>query len=193
MAHKSSILKSSVVLATAVLLIITTLGFTKFNKQSSGSQAAKFAYFGKGISTTTTFTDALSPLFTPRTSNIPSSFLPDLKVDYMLITLGNWDHCISNTGLGVRVGFSNIGNADAGSFLVEVNEKTQAVSSLPKGESSSLWFVGYSNPSTAIVDSTNMVIEINENNNQLIQSLPIPTLPAVPFCHILYMPIINNN
>jgi hypothetical protein len=176
MTHKLSVLKNVVILSTAVLLLIAVMGLTNLNQQSSTSQAAQITSFGKGE--------------TSKSSYVPSDSLPDLKPENMQITLEKWIPCMSNTNLGVRVWFSNIGEADAGPFVVVVNGKTQAVSGLPKGESSSLWFVGYSNPSTAIIDFTNTVIESDETNNQLIQPLPIPTLPAVPFCHISYLPIV---
>jgi subtilase family serine protease len=83
----------------------------------------------------------------------------------------------------VRVWFQNIGSADAGPFVVEVNSAQQTVASgLHAGQTDTLWFPEcvYPGENTAFVDAAFQVTESNENNNQLSQLLPIPTLP--PTC-----------
>ena len=79
--------------------------------------------------------------------------------------------------MGVRVWFTNNGQAAAGSFVVNVNGAEQTVNGLAVGETKAVFFSGAGNPVTAIVDSTNMVIESNENNNTRSETLPVPTQP----------------
>jgi len=110
--------------------------------------------------------------------------LPDLTVNSMGITLETGGDCnYTSTQLGVRVWFQNIGRADAGPFVVEVNGAQQTVTSgLHTGQTDTLWFPEYVYPgeNTASVDASFQVTESNEDNNQLSQVLPIPTLP--PTC-----------
>jgi len=110
--------------------------------------------------------------------------LPDLTINSMGITLETGGDCnYTSTQLGVRVWFQNIGSADAGPFVVEVNGAQQTVTSgLHTGQTDTLWFPEYVyfRENTALVDATFQVTESNENNNQLSQVLPIPTLP--PTC-----------
>jgi hypothetical protein len=110
--------------------------------------------------------------------------LPDLTVNSMGITLETGGDCnYTSTQLGVRVWFQNIGSADAGPFVVEVNGAQQTFTSgLHTGQTDTLWFPEYVyfGENTAFVDATFQVTESNENNNQLSQVLPIPTLP--PTC-----------
>jgi hypothetical protein len=110
--------------------------------------------------------------------------LPDLTINSMGITLETGGDCnYTSTQLGVRVWFQNIGSADAGPFVVEVNGAQQTFTSgLHTGQTDTLWFPEYVYPgeNTAFVDASLQVTESNENNNQLSQVLPIPTLP--PTC-----------
>jgi hypothetical protein len=173
MTHKYSVLKNVLVLAAALLIIIAGMGFTVRHEQNS----------------TPAVTGSLSLQSASKPSSVPYEPLPDLVPGGMHVTLKEWGFCIINTSLGVRVSFSNNGEADAGPFEVKVNEVTQTFSGLKKGESASLWFSGYSNPSIAVVDSSNTVVESDESNNQLSQYLPIPTLPPVPVCYKNYLPV----
>ena len=127
------------------------------------------------------------PIYGPVASQIeviPNPCLPDLVVNYMRIELETGSDCnYSSTQLGVRVWTENIGSADAGPFVVDVNGSQQtATSGLASGQTTPLWFVGYVafGENTAFVDATFQVEESNEDNNQLSQWLPIPTLP--PTC-----------
>ena len=116
---------------------------------------------------------------TPTMTEAP---LPDLVVIGMSITLETGGACdYTSTQLGVRVFFGNVGSADAGSFVVEVNGAQQTVAmGLAQGGSDSLWFSGYifgPEENVAVVDATFQVEESNEDNNTLAQIVPIPTLP----------------
>ena len=120
--------------------------------------------------------------------------LPDLTVNSMGITLETGGACnYTSTQLGVRVWFQNIGSADAGPFVVEVNGAQQTVTSgLHTGQTDTLWFLEYVYPgeNTAFVDATFQVTESNKNNNQLSQFLPIPTLP--PTCTPTPTPVASD-
>ncbi len=118
---------------------------------------------------------------TPLSTTVP---LPDLFVSQLKIELETGGDCnYSSTQLGLRVGIWNIGNADAGPFVVEANGVQQTVATgVPAGMIATLWFPGYAYPgeNRVIVDVTNQVQESNENNNAVSQMVPIPTLP--PTC-----------
>jgi len=130
---------------------------------------------------TSTPTPTSTLTVTPTETNSP---LPDLVVSHMTIELETGGACnYSSTALGVRVWIENIGNADAGPFVVDVNGSQQTVSSgLIANQTTSLWFSGYVSfgENTAFADATFQITESNEDNNQLSQMLPIPTLP--PTC-----------
>jgi hypothetical protein len=102
----------------------------------------------------------------------------------MGITLESGGDCAySSTELGLRVTFSNRGQAGAGAFVLAVNTTRKVIAEgLTAGEIRSIWlptFV-YLGENVAIVDADNTVTESNETNNQLVQFVPIPTLP--PTC-----------
>jgi hypothetical protein len=80
----------------------------------------------------------------------------------------------------VRVTVANTGAADATPFVVDVNGDQQTVSQgVGAGDTVSLWFPGYQvGDNTANADATGQVAESDEQNNQLTQTLPVPTLPA---------------
>ena len=105
---------------------------------------------------------------------------PDLVVTSMGIHLETGGGCYTSTQLGIRVWIGNIGSADAGPFVVDVNGVQRTVASgLAAGRSVSLWFAGYGGENTAFVDATFQVQESDEANNQSSSlPLPVPTLPA---------------
>lgn len=120
----------------------------------------------------------------PAQGREPNLSLPDLTIKHIKVELETGGACdYASTQLGVRVIVENAGDADAGSFAVDVNGARQAVDSgLAVGRTTSLWFGGYSlgGENTVVVDATNQVEESNKNNNSLSQMLPVPTLP--PTC-----------
>ncbi len=73
----------------------------------------------------------------------------------------------------------NGGTAAAGTFVVSFASQTQTVSGLGAGQTITLSFaVGV--PTTATVNSTNVITESNESNNSFTASLPAPT--QAPTC-----------
>ena len=111
----------------------------------------------------------------------PGGPLPDLVVRGMQITLETGGACdFTSTTLGVRVFMENVGEGDAGPFVVEVNGDQQTVAAgLAAGMTDSLWFSGfvYMGENSATVDVTDAVIEEDETNNTLTQFVAVPTLP----------------
>ena len=130
-------------------------------------------------SVTPTRTVTGTPSVTPtRTgTSTPGGLLPDLTIDSLSIRLQHPACFLPGDPLGVWVGIVNNGQAAAGSFMVNVNGVSQSVNGLAAGQATSVFFAGYSNPVTAIVDSTDMVAESNENNNSLTEMVPVPTAP----------------
>ena len=142
---------------------------------------------------------------TPTASATPvSPDLPDLIVNSMKIELETGDACdYTSTQLGVRVWVENIGGGDTCPFVVDVNGSQQDISSgLVAGQITSTWLADayiWPGDNTAFADATFLVEESNEDNNQLTQFLPIPTLPPTctptgtptpPTCHFIYLPLI---
>ncbi|HEU4743739.1 MAG TPA: CARDB domain-containing protein, partial [Anaerolineales bacterium] len=107
----------------------------------------------------------------------PPSQLPDLAIIQMRIELQNTSCLAPGDPTGVRISVTNSGQTAAGSFVVRVNDVDQTVNALGIGETTSLFFPGYSNPVTALLDPTGTVAESNENNNSRAETLPIPTPP----------------
>ena len=105
---------------------------------------------------------------------------PDLIIQGMSVTLETGGACnFTSTTLGIRIGIANVGNVDAGPFVVDVNGAQQTVDGgLGVDEKVSLWFSGFSNgENVAFVDATMQVDEMNELNNEVSRILPVPTLP----------------
>jgi len=124
---------------------------------------------------------------------------PDLTVNWMKIELETGGSCnYTSTSLGVRTEIANIGSADAGFFILDVNGVQRSIPSLDAGSNSRHWFIGYNygQENVAIVDVLQQVTESNENNNELRQMLPIPTLPPTctpsppPSPDLLYLPLL---
>ncbi len=133
---------------------------------------------------TPTPTATRTPSPTPTATPTPLAPLPDLLVDWMWIELETGGSCAwTSTALGMRVQFSNIGAAQAGPFVLDVNGNQRSFAGLPGGQSATTWLTGsfiWPGTNTSIVDVTNLVQESNEENNRLSEFLPIPTLP--PTC-----------
>jgi hypothetical protein len=125
-----------------------------------------------------TATPTFTPSPTPTRTNTPGSQpLPDLTITSMRIELQNTSCLIPGDPMGVRVWVTNSGEAAAGSFVVNVNGATQTVNGLAINETKAVFFSGAGNPVSAIVDSTNIVLESNEGNNARSETLPVPTPP----------------
>ncbi|MCL7451703.1 MAG: DUF5107 domain-containing protein [Anaerolineae bacterium] len=133
----------------------------------------------------------LTPLSTTRVPTVTSTpaeppaptRLPDLVIQSVRIELETGGSCdYESTELGVRLSIQNTGQADAGPFVVEVNDAQQEVPGLPSGQAVSLWSSGYvtGGENTVLVDATMQVDEGDEDNNYFSQMVPIPTLP--PTC-----------
>ena len=123
-----------------------------------------------------------TPSITPSVTLTPTStsqILPDLIITAMRIELQNTSCLEPGDPLGVRVWVQNNGQAAAGNFVVNVNGAEQTINGLGIGETKAVFFAGAGNPVNAIVDSTDLVVESNENNNTRSEMLPVPT-PPVP-------------
>jgi photosystem II stability/assembly factor-like uncharacterized protein len=107
----------------------------------------------------------------------PPPQLPELTIEQMHIELQNTGCLTPGDSMGVRVWIKNNGQAPAGSFAVNVNGAEQTINGLGAGERTALFFAGYSNPVTAAVDSTNLILESDENNNTRSEMVPVPTPP----------------
>ena len=121
---------------------------------------------------TRTLTPAIS--LTPTRTVSPTStngVLPDLTIT-SITYVGSSPACMNSPRDNVVV--SNIGSANAGTFVVSFNTQTQTVSGLTAGQSVTLSFNAVSS-ATATADSTQVIAETNEANNSLTAQLPIPT------------------
>jgi photosystem II stability/assembly factor-like uncharacterized protein/uncharacterized protein YraI len=127
-----------------------------------------------GAGTPPTATPPTPPTTAPVT---PSQSLPDLTISSMRIELMNTTCLNPGDSLGTRVWVVNNGGTGAGSFLVTVNNASQSVSGLAAGETKALFFPGFTNPVSAIVDSGSAVTESNETNNARNEMVAVPTAP----------------
>ena len=105
--------------------------------------------------------------------NIPTvtpQVLPDLTIAQLRIELQNTSCLAPGDPMGVRIAVKNNGQAAAGSFTVRVNDVDQTVNALGAGETTILFFPGYSNPVNASVDATSQapVIALGRSDRRLI-------------------------
>jgi photosystem II stability/assembly factor-like uncharacterized protein len=110
-------------------------------------------------------------------STIPVQTQPELTIVGLHIELQNTSCLQPGDPMGVRIWVKNNGQAAAGSFVVRVNNVDQTVNALGVGETTALFFTGYTNPVTAVVDATNVIQEGNENDNTRSEMVPVPTPP----------------
>lgn len=131
---------------------------------------------------TPTATNVTATATATRTPTTTIGVHPDLIVSSIAYNSGTPSGCAIPPDLGTRVYIQNIGNANAGAFVVTLNTIRSAnISGLAAGAETSVLFAGYNvMQNTAVVDSTNLIDEISETNNQLTASLPVPTQP--PTC-----------
>jgi photosystem II stability/assembly factor-like uncharacterized protein len=125
----------------------------------------------------------------------PPAQLPDLTIIQMQIELQNTSCLMPGDTMGVRLWIQNNGQVAAGNFTVNVNGVEQTVSGLGVGETTAVFFGGYSNPVAAVVDSTNLISESDENNNSRSEMVPVPTppLPCVTLTELAQTVVDNLN
>lgn len=81
--------------------------------------------------------------------------------------------------MGTEITIQNIGQTDAGEFVVSTPNSEQKVDGLKAGESIIVWFEGYTmgeSPDIRI-DAGDQIVEIREDNNLYNNPIPVPTLP----------------
>ena len=133
---------------------------------------------------------ALTPTMSMTPSNTPTAAtgsLPDLTVvsitefTYTVPTpTANTQGCWPSgptSKIGLRVTVQNIGTANAGAFVVNLNGSVLNVSGLAAGQSTAVDYMGgtLTRTRTATVDATGLVAESNENNNVLTVTLSAAT------------------
>lgn len=111
------------------------------------------------------------------TPTFTSAPLPDLTISMMRIELQNPGCLAAGDPMGVRVWVKNQGPVAATSFTVQVNGADQTVSGLGAGDTTAVFFPTHINPVTAIVDSSNLIVESDESNNSRSEMVPVPTPP----------------
>jgi hypothetical protein len=115
-----------------------------------------------------------------------SAGLPDLTIEYLQMTLEAGGQCVLGypyPPLGTAAYVANLGDADAGPFVLQVNDATLLVADgLAAGEHRRIWLatLRWPDASSAVIDATFVVAESNEDNNAYQGIVPIPTLP--PSC-----------
>ena len=120
-----------------------------------------------------TSTPSITPTPVSTNNDVP---LPDLRIS-SITYVGSTPACMNNPRDAVTV--INSGAVGAGTFVVSFASQTQTVSSLGAGQTVTLSFA-VGSPTTAIADSTNVIMESNESNNSLTVSLGAPT--QAPTC-----------
>lgn len=102
------------------------------------------------------------------------SAAPDLTVS-SITYVGSNPSCMNSPKDNVVI--SNIGNTNAGTFVVSINGAAYPISDLAAGQSLTLTITAV-NTVTVTADSTNLIAESNESNNSASGSLAIPTQAA---------------
>ena len=83
--------------------------------------------------------------------------------------------------LGVRARFINQGTAPAGAFVIQLNGVRKSWPGLPVNSEGEFWTPGFSLGQNRLqLDVDEQVMELSEENNTLVQTLPIPT--PLPTC-----------
>ena len=100
-------------------------------------------------------------------STIPTQPTAELSISDIHIEYQNTSCLVPGDANGVRVWVTNSGQVAAGSFVVRVNGVDQSINGLGIGETTTLFFPGYTDLVPSLVDATNAVIESNENNYRL--------------------------
>jgi len=83
--------------------------------------------------------------------------------------------------LGLRARFINRGTAASDAFVVEINGERKDAPGLDVNEEGGIWLPGFAiGANTLKLDVDNQIVEFDESNNQLVETLPIPT--PLPTC-----------
>jgi hypothetical protein len=128
-------------------------------------------------------TASQAPTVTLIPTGAPGTPLPDLAIRQVRVELESGGDCDGASGpLGVRLWIENAGQAEAGSFVVEVNGARQAVDGLAAGQTVDLWFAGYTHDgeNVVVVNADDEVEESDKENNLFAGRLPVP--PPPPTC-----------
>ena len=124
-------------------------------------------------------TSTLRPTATPPNGRDLPSSLPDLLVERARIEIEEPGPCTTGPApLGLRAVVANRGEADAGPFVVQINDsRVQVPQGLPAGEMVEVWAAGYAagSENRVVVDVDAHVEESDEDNNVFAQMVPIPT------------------
>jgi len=149
-------------------------------------EALEKAVFEQIVATFTWLTPTETPTPTPSQSATPTPTntplpgpMPDLVVAGMSIGYQNAGCLMPGDLYGLWVRVSNIGQAPAAAFMVQVNDAQSPVEGLGAGESVSVLLNSgtMGGQLTALVDSASQIQESDETNNSLTQYVPIPTQP----------------
>ncbi len=132
--------------------------------------------------TSCTVSDVSLPTSTPSPTQVATpteALLPDLIAIQMSFEPENPGTCFSSLNpLGTRVLIANTGPIASDSFTVSLNGVQQYVDGgLSSGDTISLWFVGYAEQNTLIVDDLQQIREGDESNNRLSAPFTPPELP----------------
>ena len=132
-----------------------------------------------------TATDTVPPTHTVVATTLVLTSLPDLIIKGMYLEMeGRQSNCVeAYSTYGIVVLVENIGLASAGAFEVDMNGARLQVDSglVAAGQVIKLFFVG-TTPSgryEAFADTTNQVVEQQEDNNTLSFLAPTPTPPLL--------------
>lgn len=162
-------------------LLEQTLTLTPGDEAVVGGELARLP---ASVEPTRSLPEPSTPTQTPTPTTAAQRPLPDLTIRNVKIELETGGDCdYTSTSLGLTVVAENIGDADAGPFVVDGSGCQQTVEAgLAAGQTIRLWFgeCGYRGEHTIVVDVLSQVEESDEENNFFTGLVPIPTLP--PTC-----------
>jgi len=157
------------------------------NESNNSFTIPKVAFTPTAVGTPKVYCMTVTP--TPTT---PQGSLPDLTVVSVAefayspptstpVTQGCWQTFSQHTYYGLRVVIQNIGTANAGTFILDLDGVQQTINGLAVGQSMTVdYYVNTTSPRTRIatVDSTGLVAESNESNNTYTLIMPAVTSTA---------------
>jgi WD40 repeat protein len=117
--------------------------------------------------------------------------LPDLVIESLSLELRSPAPC-ANPGnpYGVRIQIANRGRAPSGPFWLVVNEERRNIDAgLLVDQQVSMWFQGVADQNVIWVDAGGQVVESDESNNKVTQTLAVPT--TAPECQPTPTPVVN--